>query len=366
MSKHAQLAPSAFDSWFNCAGYLTAQRFAPQLLNEEAREGEIAHKLIAAYYATGLPLKALAAPNPAADEDMVAGCELFIKYIKSLELDFGYSELQLEPFDYMPMLWGTPDYFGFDDKKRILHVIDFKYGRDYVNHEANGQLLIYALLAALFRGIQPEYVITTIVQPRVMGADPIRKYATTFVDLRAWGETTLLEAYNRALSVLPARTAGVHCRFARCKTACPEYLSWCRGVIEPPFSDSPDRLADILTLKKSAIKLFEQAEFEGTRQLSLGGVVPGFKLVRKVKHSTIRDPGALEAVLLELGASEWQLFTPVKLKSAAQLSQEFATQPALKSAVDNFKVTPDGELTIAPLSDRRPAIATAAEAFSNV
>lgn len=68
--------------------------------------------------------------------DVKKKCDHFYKEKKlSMEIDKNYI-----PFE------GTPDVYGFDEKKQKLYVLDYKTGRAIVDAGDNEQLLAYALL----------------------------------------------------------------------------------------------------------------------------------------------------------------------------------------------------------------------------
>jgi hypothetical protein len=201
-------------------------------------------------------------------------------------------EERIEAPQIHELSFGTVDAWLYDDKKRILHVWDYKFGRLVVEAFENWQGINY--VAGLIKRYnidgmldQATDVAIHIVQPRAYHRDgPVRTWSIKASALRPY--FTILNA-NAAKSLGPdaeART-GSHCEFCPGRHACGPALKAGLSLFEVtgasmPDEMSPENMGVQLAIIKRAAKQLEglQTGFEEQikSMLKSGKSVPGWCL----------------------------------------------------------------------------------------
>ena len=84
-------------------------------------------------------------------------------------------------------MFGTCDFCPYSEKRRELHIVDFKYGAGvWVNAKSNSQLKYYAVGAVLMINKPIARISMTVVQPRFAKGDPVRSTTISVVELAEW------------------------------------------------------------------------------------------------------------------------------------------------------------------------------------
>ena len=111
---------------------------------------------------------------------------------------------------------------------------------------------------------------------------------------------------------------------------------------------------------------------EYAEALSLGGTkVPGWKVVEKIGRAKwVADGQAVADEMDLMFGIDPELVLPRKLTTITEAEKLLKAAGADKSAIDDFKlkftVKDSGGLTIAPESDRRPAVDALADDFAGL
>lgn len=158
------------------------------------------------------------------DEDMVRQVGIYVRHCRRLidtadrykiEAKFNLAVLQ-PPAD----MYGTADFIAYFRHRQELHVVDLKFGKGvFVPAQDNLQLRYYALGAALDLGEPVSTIVSTVVQPRIRNADPIRSAIIDVDELAEWA-VWLIERAHDALDPSAKRVAGKHCRFCALTQNC--------------------------------------------------------------------------------------------------------------------------------------------------
>jgi hypothetical protein len=203
-----------------CPGSVHASLNVPNTTSAAAAEGTKAHK-----YA----------------EDVIQGriqlCEIphkfrshinvYTAYISDLRKysKFCYIEKELRISNpFYKDVWGTADAVIY--RRNVLHVIDFKYGKNYVSALDNTQLMIYAFLAYtnfIFKEKRKlKEIKLTIVQPRGSIENQIRHAIITLDQLLTFAQrlrSAVTDVYQHADKFY----AGDHCRWCPVRSNCKTY-----------------------------------------------------------------------------------------------------------------------------------------------
>lgn len=394
---HASLGASKAHRWMVCPGSLKLEEPFPNTSSEYADEGTAAHELMEWCLTTGQDAIAYAGRiitversgrKFEVDAEMVDNVQAYVDYVRALggqliveqKVDFGrYLE--------QPDAFGTADTIVIRDNELV--VVDLKYGKGVkVDAFENPQLMLYALgaldIAMLVEDI--ETVTIVIHQPRIEGG--VSEWTTTVEQLEAFG----LEARVAARHAVHQLNDGAppklvpgpkQCGFCKAKSVCPAYLGETTGVAKQAASvDDFDDLtqeriveglaatdAPTLSQMMAKIDLLEalpkaiRAEVE--RRLVADTPVPGFKLVEgKRGNRAWINPDEAEVVLKGMRLKIEQMYD-LKLISptaAEKLAKAGDLGPRQWAKLQKEIGQSAGKPSVAPESDKRPAISVAASA----
>lgn len=302
---------------------------------------------------------------------------------------------------------GTAD-VTIDAWPTVLEVVDYKNGSGvFVPVAGNKQLRSYTA-GALREVADPEdyeLVRYTICQPRHIDSPPdgVMYEEATPAELIAWTD----ELARRAERVDHARNrvavgltldglfedgfldvgeTGSHCTFCDVKTyraddgttrSCPAAFAKAQELASIDFDDEPEeieadagpnRLAVLLPWVPFLDKWIKALEADAERCLLSGGRIEGQKLVRK-RSSGRKWRGTIEVdgeeveltedmiveALVERGAKLEDCYTKPELRSGPQ-TEKLIPAKQRKAFSDAYMFAPEGGLTVAPESDKRPAV----------
>jgi CRISPR/Cas system-associated exonuclease Cas4 (RecB family) len=182
---------------------------------EAAKEGTLAHAVAEAIL---LNQKLPVAPRP-----IIKDMRAFTDYVCATQVKEKHDELLVETKVRLPFihddLSGTID-VGLVKHYDTLHAIDLKYGRGFVDHVKNTQLIIYTLGLANLYNFDFAHYKATIYQPRAGKGDP-RDYTYTNKELKAY-IPIIKKAIDDAEKPNPKATAGAWCKYCPAKPICKE------------------------------------------------------------------------------------------------------------------------------------------------
>jgi len=399
MALHHKLGASTCERWGTCAGSVVLSAKASKLPpSKYAAQGTAAHTACSQWL-LGEPLTlgcmidvqegGFSFEYSQEDNDGTVCFDHVVTYVEYIE-SRGVERMLVEQQVNIPGtdLFGTADCILIDPYSH-MEVIDFKYGRGVkVAAKDNKQLLYYA--AASFLSL-PEIVraeipkiIVTIVQPRAPGAG-IESYAYTPAEIHefmgwlmaakqeveiATGEYgDLRQDMWQTLYLKP----GDHCRWCPANPTCPAVQGYVVDVISgdakldfinetvklPNPADLPlDVLArvfvggdDVKDFIDKCYSLFNVYAKEGI----FDPADFGLKLVEGVKHRKWINPEQTAIVLTkDYGFTKEAIYTEPKLKSPNQIEKLLGKDG--KDFTSNGAIKPAGEISLAPLADRRPAV----------
>ena len=383
-TKHAKLNSSGAHRWMNCPGSVKISEQFPASSSIYADEGTLAHdaaeQLIKSGKVSAAHKKKINTfyeehPELSGDADQVIKTlEPYVDFVKeeftdAVMQDGGAQLLTEQRVDltaWIPGGFGTTDVAIIGGK--TLHIVDLKYGKGVpVFAEGNPQLRLYALgtLAMLEMVYDIDEVKMTIYQPRI---DNVSSDTISAVELKSWGENEVKPAAELALSDNAPFAAGSWCQFCparqQCRTRAENYMSLAEYKKKALLSveEIGKILGDVDGLVKWAEDLKEGAL---TRALE-GENFPGWKVV---EGRSIRKYSGTEDEIVrqcEGAGYDHALLYETKLLTVSAM-EKMMGKKQFAEVLGDYVEKPAGKPTLAPESDKRPAIvnATAAEDFAD-
>lgn len=262
-------------------------------------------------------------------------------------------------------------------------VIDLKYGMGVkVDATDNPQLLLYALGALENFGLLADFDTVTMVihQPRLNHvsewsvpiqqvidfSDEVRDAAHTVeLAIERHGDIDFDWGYN---FLSPGEK---QCRFCRAKAICPALREEVSAISGPatahdfaefiPDVPSMETGGNYLSMAMSKVELVEQwckgVRAEVERRLLGGQTVEGFKLVQgKQGNRKWADPEVAEALFKSMRLRQDEMYD-LTLISPTTAEKVLKTSPKRWERVQPHIVRAEGKPSVAPATDKRPALA---------
>lgn len=372
MAKHAFLSASSSHRWLSCP---PSARLCAENRDEAspyALQGTDAHELCEYKVLHALDQKAR---DPTEDLDYydqeMADCTdeycsyVMERYEKAKQYCRDPMVLVEQRLDFSR--W-VPDGFGTGDcliiADRVLQIIDFKYGVGVlVEADHNPQMMCYALGALdTYDGIYDiEEIEMTIFQPR---RDNVSTFRISKSDLLTWAETVLAPRAQLAYNGDGEFAAGDHCQFCRVKAICRKRAEYSMELAAYDFA-APETLDDaeiaallpqIDTLTAWAADIKDYALQQALRGIDY----QGYKLVEGRSNRRYTDEAAVAATVTDAGFDPYER----RLLGITAMTSLLGKKK-FHELLSGMVTKPPGKPTLVPKSDRRPALKTAKDDFTD-
>lgn len=364
--KHSKFSASASERWLNCPGSVALnEKIPPQPESKYAAEGTLAHEFLEHLLKTGKW-------NKNGTNEMREHVDFAHLWILKEQNRLGadlLTETRVSLAHVHPEAFGTLD-AALVELFGELVVIDFKYGAGVpVEAEENTQMIYYALGLAHEHGWNFETVRLAIVQPRAYhDAGPIRTWTLSIDELKNW-ETVFRIGIEKAESKNAPLCAGSWCKWCPAgeTNVCPAISTRAlreaqadfaptTGALKLPPPENIKNLSAALTAFPKIKTWIDGVEDYAFKQMESGVKIPGFKLVEKRStRKWINEPSTTKEALREFGP---EVLTDPELLSPAKLEKIVG-----KEWVNERVTSVSSGLTLAPESDKRPAITSAQKDF---
>ncbi|CAH9015886.1 protein of unknown function DUF2800 [Vibrio phage 393E50-1] len=344
-----------------CPASIRMSRPYPNTTNVAAEEGTAAHEMREFCLSVGVSpekCRGMTFNGFVVDQEMIDGVSVDVNYVNRLAIEYGVKPL-LEQRVTMSSL-GREDVFGTGDTlflvphKRLVHVIDFKYGRGPVQVENNSQLQGYgvASLDTFDMWGKVDTVKTTITQPRYAHSHgPIRTAEYSTEQMNNIGDKfyrSILAAEDP--SVRPK--AGKHCQYCKAAGNCRARML---RTIELAYRGEPtdeltsDEIEAILPEISAMTRHLEALQFEAVKRGQRGHRYDNYKIVESRPRAKCQDEKKLIADAKANGFNIDRLYSK-QLKSKSAIEKVLPGELISK----HYKA-PDPTDVLVPMSDKRVA-----------
>ena len=371
MGQHAFLSASSAHRWLECPPSAKACEGQEDRASPYAKQGTDCHELCAYLVEKSLGRDA-ADPTESLeyyDREMQDCAESYCAYVmeqveaakKCCPDPQVLVEQRLDFSRWVENGFGTGDCVIVADE--VLQVIDYKHGVGVlVSAERNPQMMCYALGALeLFDGLYDiREIRMTIFQPR---RENVSTYSMTKEELLTWADEVLKPTAELAYEGKGEFKAGEHCQFCRVKAVCrkrAEYnLELARYDFEMPATLEDTEIAAILPRIDSLTSWAADLKEYALQQALSGTHYEGFKIVEGRSVRKYSDEAAAASAAEKAGYDPYEK----KLLGITAMTALMGRKK-FEEVLGSYITKPQGKPALVPESDKRPAINTAYEDFS--
>ena len=371
MGQHAFLSASSAHRWLECPPSARACEGQEDRASPYAKQGTDCHELCAYLVEKSLGRDA-ADPTESLeyyDREMQDCAESYCSYVmeqveaakKCCPDPQVLVEQRLDFSRWVENGFGTGDCVVVADE--VLQVIDYKHGVGVlVSAERNPQMMCYALGALeLFDGLYDiREIRMTIFQPR---RENVSTYSMTKEELLTWADEVLEPTAELAYEGKGEFKAGEHCQFCRVKAVCrkrAEYnLELARYDFEMPATLEDTEIAAILPRIDSLTSWAADLKEYALQQALSGTHYEGFKVVEGRSVRKYSDEAAAASAAEKAGYDPYEKkLLGITAMTALMGKKKF------EEVLGSYITKPQGKPALVPESDKRPAVNTAYEDFS--
>ena len=367
---HAILSASSSDRWLHCPPSARLCESYDDKGSDYAAEGTDAHALCeyklrrALGMETTDPTENLTWYNTEMDDCAAGYAAYVLEQVESAKQNCADPTVLIEQrVDFSRWVeggFGTADCIIVADG--ILQIIDYKHGLGVlVSAEKNPQMMCYALGSLeLFDGIYDiDTVSMTIYQPR---RDNVSTYELSKDELYHWAEETLKPAADLAFAGDGEFKCGEYCRFCKARSDCraraDANLELARYEFKLPPLLTDEDIEDILSKVDELVSWASDIKEYALQQAISGKEWSGWKLVEGRSNRRYTNETAVAGAVTDAG------FDPYERKVLGVTAmQKLLGKSRFDELLGLYIEKPQGKPTLAPESDKRPAMNTAKNDF---
>ena len=368
--KHAVLSASSAARWIACPPSARLNAEKSDAPSEYAAQGTDAHTLCEYKLRKALgervrdPTKNLASYDTEMEECAEAYCQFVTELVGQFRAESKDTMVSVEQrVDFSAFV---PDGFGTADTLIIsgnaVCIVDYKHGKGIeVSADHNPQMMCYALgCIQMFDSLYDiDEVRMVIFQPRLAN---ISEFIISKTDLLAWAQDSLVPAAKLAHAGEGEFCAGTHCQFCKIKATCRKRAEYNLERAQYDFEMPPtleDTEVEAVLAKADMIAAWVSDIKEYALQRAIQGKQwTDWKLVEGRSNRKYTDEAAVAKIVKEAG------FEPYEQKLLGITAMTgLLGKSKVEELLGGFVVKPQGKPTLAPMSDKRPVMNTAAEDF---
>ncbi len=366
-TRHSIFPPSSMFRLVKCTGsFDLCQRYPEPEDSPHSMEGTAFHEVVANLL-NDIPMQAgsLASNGIAVTDEMLEGAEMCVEAIPFDAMPSCHVEERVEITGIHEKCFGTPDVWFYDPVKKVLHVLDWKFGHGYVDVFENYQLAAYAAGIIETHGYDDLeiWVKFTIVQPRCYHKDgPVRTWGCRAHELRGLVNEMAMACGIAATNQGVCQT-GKHCLHCSAIVNCQaaqragmELVDFAARPI-PSEMSAADKGLYLARVQRAAVMLKaidSGLSEEIERSIRNGSPVPGFTLEPGQGRTAWTKPFAEVATLGDMFGVQLRkegLITPIQ--AIAALKKAGIDGEVVKS----YSEATAGALKLAPSADLRRVFA---------
>ena len=369
-NKHAVLSASSAARWIACPPSARLNAAKPDAPSEYAAQGTDAHTLCEYKLRKALgmkvrdPTKNLASYDTEMEECAEAYCQFVMELVGQFRAESKDTMVSVEQrVDFSGFV---PDGFGTADTLIIsgntVCIVDYKHGKGIeVSADRNPQMMCYALgCIQMFDGLYDiDNVRMVIFQPRLAN---ISEFSISKADLLAWAADTLVPAAKLAHAGEGEFCAGAHCQFCKVRATCRKRAEYNLALAKYDFEMPPtleDAEVEAVLAKADTLAAWVSDIKEYALQRAIQGKQwMGWKLVEGRFNRKYTDEAAVANIVKEAGYEPYEQ----KLLGITAMTGLLG-KSKFEELLGSLIVKPQGKPTLAPVSDKRPVMNTAAEDF---
>ena len=374
MTLHAKLSASGSERWLRCPGSVKAEEGIKESFSVFAAEGTAAHELAELCLTTNNQPEHYVGQlfsGFAVDAEMAEHVQTYIDYVKQFNGEHFY-EVRVDFSPWVPEGFGTSDAIVIDSAKRVMHIIDLKYGKGvevYADNNTQAQLYALGAINDFAYIYDVDKIFVHIVQPR---RDHISDWSLTLNELMTFGKKAQQGAME-ALKPNAAKYPGEkQCQWCKAKPTCPALKTMTEQTLITMFEDmdsatlpnadtlTDEQLAEALGNKRLITGWLDAVEQLITDRLINGQPFNGYKLVEGRSNRQWADEQEAEKALAK-SYSEEQLYKKAFI-SVAQAEKLLGKKDV--ALLLNLVVKPAGKPTLATADDKRQSIGANLDDFS--
>ena len=369
-SKHAVLSASSAARWIACPPSARLNAAKPDASSEYAIQGTEAHRLCEYKLRKALgekvrdPTKNLSFYDSEMEECAEAYCQFVMEAVvqsRATSKDtLVLVEQRVDFSGFVPDGFGTADTLIISDKS--VCIVDYKHGKGIeVSADGNPQMMCYALgCIQMFDGLYDiDTVRMVIFQPRLGN---ISESTISKADLLAWTHDTLVPAAKLAYAGEGEFCAGRHCQFCKVRATCRKRAEYNLALAKYDFEMPPtleDSEVEAVLAKADTLAAWVGDIKEYALQQAIQGKKwMGWKLVEGRSNRKYTDEAAVANTVKAAGYEPHEQ----KLLGITAMTSLLGKKK-FEELLGSLVVKPQGKPTLAPMSDKRPAMNTAAEDF---
>ena len=368
--QHAVLSASSSHRWLECPPSALICAKVKDTSSEFARQGTDAHTLCEykVNAALGKQAKDPTEDLTYFDSEMADCTDAYAQYVleqveaakQKCKDPIVLVEQRLDFSRWVPEAFGTGDCVIVADER--LTIIDMKYGVGIlVEAEKNPQMMCYALGALeLFDGIYDITEISmTIFQPRRAN---VSTYTISKAELLQWADEVLAPTAQLAAKGEGEYKAGSHCQFCKVKATCrkrAEYnLELAKYDFEMPANLEDDEIEIILSKADELISWAADVKEFALQQALSGKEWHDWKLVEGRSVRKYVNDMAVADKVQSAGFDPYE-HKVLGITAMTKMLGKTKFEELLSGLIEK----PQGKPTLVPMSDKRPAMNTAANDF---
>jgi hypothetical protein len=364
---HAKLSPSSAARWMTCPGSVILCEGLEDRSSKAADEGTMMHLVASECLDNNLDA---AADFESLTPEQAQSVQTYVNNVRSIVASTGGILLveQRLPIEHMTGeegATGTADAVILTPDEFI--VIDAKFGRGVVvDVVENAQLMMYAHAAYVEFGhaYSPTRVRMIVDQPR-LGA--LSEWTISVPELEGFAHKVQRTTWAIGLHDETLNPSPKACQWCRAKATCPairEQVLADFDVVVPETADDAD-LGRVMTNAPLIEAWVKAVRAEVERRLLAGESVRGYKLVQgKRGNRAWGDPAVAEEALKKMRIKHDQMYN-YSLASPTNIEWVFKQGdlgPRQWAKVQELITQAEGRPSVAPETDKRPALVTSAAA----